>query len=331
MHGSTNSYNNLLVSVIIPTYNSAAYIAEAVESVLAQTYPNIEIIVVDDGSTDDTATVIAPYRSSVIYINQANRGVSAARNIGMRQARGQLIAFLDADDIWMPGKLERQVKFLARHKNVGLVFGDAELFDVKGTVTSSFLRRNESPMRLYTAEVVLEDTFKALLVYNFICTCTVVITRACMEQVGGFDESLQSVEDRDLWLRIAGCFSIGCIPELMSRKRVHGHNLSSDGLLALQSYIRVIEQARSKSSTSAKVDPTFTEAYLASLYLQLGYIYFDLGRHQEARQNFLVSLTKRISTKPLVYYVATFFGERIVMWARRLKQLSRQGVFSVSR
>lgn len=110
-----------LVSVIIPTYNSAPYIVDAIGSVLAQTYQNLEIIVVDDGSNDNTREVLVRYRDKITCLYQENRGVSAARNRGMQHAQGEFIALLDADDIWLPTKLERQLRFMFEHMDVELV------------------------------------------------------------------------------------------------------------------------------------------------------------------------------------------------------------------
>src|SRR5690348_15579178 len=110
-----------LVSVIIPAYNYARYIPGAVNSVLAQTYQNHEIVVVDDGSTDGTRQALGDSLDKISYIYQHNRGVSAARNVGIERSRGELIAFLDADDVWVPDKLDRQVRFLRDHPSIGMV------------------------------------------------------------------------------------------------------------------------------------------------------------------------------------------------------------------
>ena len=110
-----------LVTVVVPAYNSSAFLRQAVDSALGQTYPFVEVIVVDDGSTDGTTEVVAGYGSKIVFIHQRNAGVAAARNTALRVARGELVAYLDADDVWDPDKVRRQVEFLAAHPECGLV------------------------------------------------------------------------------------------------------------------------------------------------------------------------------------------------------------------
>ena len=128
-----------LVSVVIPAYNSGKFVAQAVESVLAQTYAPFEIIVVDDGSTDETKDVLGRFNGQINYIHQANSGPSAARNAGIRVARGAYICFLDADDLWTPDRLAVQMAFMQANHSIGLLFSDHEEFDEKGIVLRSFL------------------------------------------------------------------------------------------------------------------------------------------------------------------------------------------------
>ena len=309
-----------MVSVIIPTYNCASYVAEAVASVLVQTVQDVEIIVVDDGSTDTTPSVLEPFRHTVQYVRQGNRGVSAARNIGMAHAAGDFIAFLDADDIWLPNKLELQLQFLRDHRDVALVFGDAEHFDGSGTVIPSFLRQKTSFPMQNGGSLVLRDAFRLLLEANYITTSTVVITRACLKRVGVFDESLRSVEDRDLWLRVARAFPIGCVVKSLVRKRTHASNISSNGLVATQSLIHVLERVASDSFMPKGVDLTPIRKQLAKLYFQLGYCHFDTGRYRVARQSFRLSLVWKLGMDAMVYYLATFLGDKVVMWVRGLRQ-----------
>lgn len=320
------SDNAPLFSVIIPTYNSAAYIAEAIESVLVQTYQNFEIVVVDDGSTDGTRAILVPCSDRITYLSQANRGPSAARNLGIQHSRGELIGFLDADDIWLPNKLERQLQFMVDHMDVALVFGDVELFNEHGTVTPTFLGQKAIASRLHGGEVIIKDAFRSLLRENFITTTTVTVRRSCLREVGGFDELLRSVEDRDLWLRIAGRCPIGCVPEIVGRKRVHGHNISSNGHLATQSLIRVLEKRAIDPSISGALNLALREQ-LAHLYFLLGYSHFDRQEYHEARQSFRWSLARKIEAKPIAYYLATLLGTPLVTWARRVKRQWRRTVF----
>lgn len=171
------------ISAIIPAYNAARYVGRAIESVLAQTYPVQEVFVIDDGSVDDTAEVIAQYGSQVHLIRQENAGPGAARNRGARQATGEWLALLDADDRWLPHKLERQVPW-TQNSQVGIVQGWQGMPD------------NEPPSDI---------TFTNLWERNWIANSSVMIRRSAFEAVGGFDEdrALIAVEDYNLWLRIA--------------------------------------------------------------------------------------------------------------------------------
>jgi glycosyltransferase involved in cell wall biosynthesis len=311
-------YKQPKVSVVIPVYNSSAYIAEAIESVLGQTYTHFEIIVVDDGSTDKTQEILDRYRAKVKCFYQENRGVSAARNVGVRNAKGELIAFLDADDVWLPGKLEKQVRFLTQHAEVPFIFGDTDLFNDSGTVISALLRQKKMASQLPEKEFVVKNPFELLLDENFIPTSTGLVRRSVLMEAGGFDESLRSVEDRDLWLRIAIKHPMGCIPEVLSRKRLHAENISSDQLKANQSLLRVYTKILDDPMMSKRVDYHFIKSRLADLHFSLGYGYFKKGMYPEARRHFLLSLSGGLWLKPLAYFLFTLLGKH---WVERLLKI----------
>lgn len=199
------------VSVIIPTYNRSKLLRLTIESVLAQTYPNIEIIVVDDGSTDDTATVVAQYaeRGQVTYIKQANQGVAAARNTGIRVASGEYLNFLDHDDLFVPTKIERQVQVLDSQPDISFVYCRYDYIDEGG----SLLHR----MRVLPEGEVLKE---------LVCTCFVwsgapLLRRRCLDQVGMFDTELTGADDWDMWLRIARAgYQFACIQEPLGAYRI---------------------------------------------------------------------------------------------------------------
>ena len=208
-------------SVIIPTYNRSAYLREAVNSVLSQTRPALEVIVVDDGSTDDTLRVISSYGQSVRCVSQANRGVSAARNSGIAAARGDYVAFLDADDSWTPDKLQRVHDVLAADPALDAVCHDVDVVAPDGAVTGS---------RAYRLDE--RDPYTQLLYRgNFLTTSAMTVRRDVLEREGGFDERRDWVttEDFDLWLRIArdgGRFAI--VPETLGRYLVHPGGASAN-------------------------------------------------------------------------------------------------------
>lgn len=214
----------MLVSVVIPTFNCADFLVQAVRSVLAQTYPDFEIIVVDDASTDDTESALLPFGNRVRYIRQERGGPSAARNRGILQAQGELIAFLDADDLWRPTKLARQIDYVKYHPEAVLVYTDF----TRGPRPGS---NNESRLQVFKPRDSA-DAFHALLDENFIATPTVVVRREALAQSGLFDPTLKGSEDFDLWLRLAGepgCVSarrFGFVNEILVDVRQHAANTS---------------------------------------------------------------------------------------------------------
>ena len=163
-----------LVSVIIPTYDSARFIADAVRGVLAQTYPCHEVIVIDDGSRDETADIVRGLTGQIRYRRQDNRGPAAARNAGIKMARGKYICFLDADDLWTPNKLELQVEFMAAHSEIGLLFTDAEEWEDQEILKSSILETTTCHAAM-TSQVPVRDAFSTLVEENFIPTSSVMI------------------------------------------------------------------------------------------------------------------------------------------------------------
>jgi glycosyltransferase involved in cell wall biosynthesis len=280
--------NGPLVSVIIPAYNAASYIEDAVRSVLNQTYKKVEIIVTDDGSSDDIEDVLRQFGNQIHYIRQQNRGPSAARNTGIRAARGNYLCFLDADDTWKPEKLELQLGFMAANPDVGLVFSDEEEANSDKIISPSLLAKS-----LFYPEIVsqprLKEAATKLLIENFIPTSTVMTRRKCFDLAGFFDESLPVSEDRDMWLRIAAQFGIACIPIPLGKKRAHDSNISSNSEMTLRSRIKMWEKAR--VNYPALVNRGVVNALVADAYLELGYILLSRDHRKEARNAGWESIT----------------------------------------
>jgi len=185
--------NHPAVSVVIPTYDSADLVVQAIDSVLAQTVPPAEIIVVDDGSRDDTCERLASYGNRILLVVQENQGVAAARNHGVKLATGKFIAFLDADDIWHPRKLELQLQQLTERPQIGLL----------GTRTFDWPAATVPAVLTGIRASVVEVPWQQLVVKNYFTTSSVIVRRSILGQVGEFDTTLQGPEDYDLWLRIA--------------------------------------------------------------------------------------------------------------------------------
>lgn len=192
------------VSVIIPSYNCELYIAETLESILDQTFRGIEIIVVDDGSTDKTRQIVASYGAPVRIITQSNAGVCAARNRGIREAAGQYICLMDHDDYWFPEKLALQLEQMHRHPEVGLVYSTFAWWnpDENGVFPAPANYRDETP------GTAVDEEFSGWIYHLLLLDCWVLTSSALIraevfDKCGAFDESLPYSEDWDLWLRIA--------------------------------------------------------------------------------------------------------------------------------
>jgi glycosyltransferase involved in cell wall biosynthesis len=198
-----------LVSVIIPTFNRAGWVTEAVTSVLAQTYGDYELLVVDDGSTDATVAALAPFgRRLRLVRSAARRGVSAARNLGIKAARGEWLAFLDSDDLWLPEKLARQAAYLAARPEL-LICQTEEVWVRRGV-------RVNPPQ---THRKAGGDIFWRSLERCSVSPSAVMLNRRLLDEVGLFDENLPAAEDYDLWLRVAWRHPVGLLPEPLVIKR----------------------------------------------------------------------------------------------------------------
>jgi glycosyltransferase involved in cell wall biosynthesis len=205
------------VSVIIPTYNYGRFVGEAVQSVLAQTFPAYEVIVVDDDSSDNTEEIIAKFGDKVKYIKQKNGGVGMARNTGVKHSSGDFIAFLDADDIWLPQKLERQIQLFQNDNEIGLVTGGMREFGKNGETIAKY----QNGQNGWCAENIL--LFESVTIGP---GSTALIKREVFETVGGFDETkeMHPSEDWEFCYRVARIFKLAYLPELLVEYRNHGNN-----------------------------------------------------------------------------------------------------------
>ncbi len=205
------------ISAIIPTYNYGRFLRDAIDSALAQTYPAIEIIVVDDGSTDDTPQILDSYGERIRVIRQNNQGVGAARNAGIAAARGEYLAFLDSDDIWKPEKLERDIARFEADPGLGMVHCGAETFDNTGKTLFVSLTGMEgwvAPDLLRLEREVISAPGSGT-----------VVPKRVAEEVGGYDPRLQPSEDWDFCYRVATRYRLGFVPEILVRYRLHGNGI----------------------------------------------------------------------------------------------------------
>lgn len=222
------------VSVLIPAFNSAQWIGSAIDSALAQSYRDFEVIVIDDGSIDRTPDVIASYGNHIRCLYQANAGVSNARNQGLRVSTGELIAYMDADDAWYPQKLKCQIEFLDGHPQCGLVHSDVAVIDEHGKIIYS--RFNQETARPVPSGYCRQ----ALLQRCHIQLPSVVERRKCIEEAGGFDERLMALEDYLHWITVSlKGWAFGYVNEPLAKYRWRRGSVSSDKRLFLNEYEQI--------------------------------------------------------------------------------------------
>lgn len=281
-----------LVSAIIPNYNYARYVGEAVESALGQTYQNIEVIVVDDGSTDNSLEVLERYRDRIKIIEQKNSGVCVARNRGVAESAGEYIAFLDADDVWLPEKIEKQVEKFASGKDLGLVHVGVIDIDASGDELATHLNGMEGDV---SAELMMFE--KAVILGG---GSGVMIPRPVFDEVEGFDESLSTSADWDLYFRISSAFSVGFIGQPLLRYRLHGSNMHSNIPRMEGEMIMAYLKAFSGSSRNGNLHKG--KAY-GSLFRVLAGSYFRAGKYRD----FLRTAVKSVWYRPAgIGYFAAF-------------------------
>ena len=207
------------VSVIIPAYNQAQFLADAIQSVLGQTYRDFEIIVVDDGSQDNTRQVVAQFGNQVRYFWQENKGLSAARNTALRHAQAEIIALLDSDDMWKPEFLEKMVIHLNCHPQAAAVYCGLEYVDSHGTLVGKPSLAVVPPAKVH--ETLIREG-------NWLVPCAVIFRRRLAEQVGLFDESIGPVADTDLWIKLSAHHLFVGLPEVLVQYRRHANNMTKD-------------------------------------------------------------------------------------------------------
>ncbi|MCK4946998.1 MAG: glycosyltransferase [Candidatus Aureabacteria bacterium] len=233
---------NRLVSVIIPVYNSSEYISEAITSVLSQTYNKLEIIVIDDGSTDTTEETVKKIRDNRIrYIKSEKQGNYFARNMGIRKASGEYIAFLDADDIWLKDKLKKQVDVFNKDNDVGLCCTDHYIFfDGKKSDTYA------DTLHSFSRDLLSHTKFiERLLIENIIITSSVVVRKSCFEHLGVFDTAYQNAMDYDMWLRIILNYKAYYIKDRYLLKRRHVLNISKNKVNTLNALLYIFTKVKS--------------------------------------------------------------------------------------
>lgn len=290
------------VTVIVPTFNSASYLPAAIDSILGQSFTDFEILVVDDGSTDSTPEALAPYRQTIRYTRHENCGIGETRNRALALARGELVAFLDADDLWERDHLEIKVRALDRYATLGGVFSDFLVIDATGAVVntdgtmaafsvfkrngfsieSAFQRRGELEAAGRVVPLLMGTIFETMFLGNFVLPTSLVIRRELALANGPFT-AMRTQEDYEYLLRFARHHAFGFVPEPLVRYRRHPEQLTS--------YARLESILVAASSIVDRYEEDFSEAgrrtvfdrRKAGLCMALGSLYLRQGRIAQAR------------------------------------------------
>ena len=248
-----------MVSIVIPTYNSAQFITDTIQSVFVQTFTDWELIVVNDGSTDSTLNLLAGITHEKLKIlDIPNGGVSNARNTGYQHSNGSLVAFLDSDDIWLPDNLEKKVNYLKSNPDVGLVHSDTEIIDENGDTNGKVLRGKEGE--------ILDE----LLLWNETCIpapSSILVRKEVISEVGGFNTDLSTAADQEFFFRVASKFRIGRIPSITWQYRVHPNNMHKNILRMEHDHIGAYKSAEKLGLFKSN---SFRRKCFSNLYLILG-------------------------------------------------------------
>ncbi|HER24666.1 MAG TPA: glycosyltransferase family 2 protein [Candidatus Atribacteria bacterium] len=297
---------NPVISIIIPTYNRAHLIDKAIKSVLNQTYQNYEIMIVDDGSTDNTKEVVKGFADSRInyFFHTNNLGVSAARNTGIKASRGEYIAFLDSDDEWLPEKLNRQIKiFKSESSVVGVVYTGIYYSDEKGKkVKKVYMPGNEG----YIYEHLLKRETEIYI-------STVLLKNECFTKAGLFDADLFIGEDYDMWLRIAKYYKFRAVKELLVVGLIHDSQTSANSEVMIEG----VKKFQKKYSKELRTRPYSNSTF----YFYLGNKFCHLRKIREGQKYFIKAvLTYPFCPKYYIYLLCSIFGSRGYMHISHIRR-----------
>jgi len=299
-----------IVSVIIPAYNAEAFILDALRSIASQDYPNLEIVVVDDGSRDGTVALVRDAYPKAEIIQQPNAGAAAARNAGLKAAKGEFLCFLDADDGWFPGKIRAQVTYLLQHPETGAVFHKWHVWkpDANGQYILPSIQ--EAPQSPAIEPALSGWIYHRLLLDCIVHTSAIMMRREVLEQVGFFKTNLVTGEDYDYWLRISRTYKIDKLTGIYSYYRAAPDSLTSKPKQFNNEYDvlnTAIQQWGTASPDGQQVSSHDLTARLAQLAFDFGYAHFYQGSTKIARQAFSQCLKHQpFRWRAIAYLLATF-------------------------
>ncbi|MEZ0154848.1 MAG: glycosyltransferase family 2 protein [Candidatus Reddybacter sp.] len=314
------------ISAVVPTYNNAEYIADAINSILSQAHPVDEIIIVDDGSTDNTEAIVDAITkrstNKIIYIKQDNQGPSSARNQGIEAASGDWLAFLDADDLWTPAKIALQLEALVSEPQLKLIAADMSEINRQGKlIVESVLAKHQLLEKLQAlAGKPVPNALNALLTKNFIPTGTALVNRAIVIAAGGFNTHIRFGEDLELWAKIAADHPITCLPQVMMHRRQHGSNATQSTVLMLEGLVKVMQSLRAWGAEKLLLKHVNPDQLVATALSDLAYWHFNQCDYKQARKFFTSSLRERPSIRALIYSGACLLPGTVIDHIKTLKQ-----------
>lgn len=275
-------------SVIVPMYNAKAYIGKTIDSILPQLSSDMELLIIDDGSTDGSADIVDAYvNSQVRRITIPNSGGPARpRNEGIRQAKGEIVFVFDADDLMLPGKIEATLEAFEQHPDVALVFTDFQSIDGAGQLLNpdylggyDFMKRHRQPPGS-AVRIASKEAYRSLAFENYIGTSSVAIRKRVLDEIGGFDDTLKNSDDRDMWFRITRLHDVAYVPRVLHSYRVHAQSISHRSTRArVDSKVAVL-----KKQLPYSPDPAFTRQILslcADNYFSLAWEHSKHGQASE--------------------------------------------------
>jgi len=296
------------VAVVIPTYNCASSLPAAIESALAQTYRDFRIYVIDDGSTDATTDVLRQYADRCVCLWQPNAGAAAARNRGIRESSSRYVAFLDADDLWHPTKLEQQLEVFNQRPDVGMVISSFAMVMQDGHTGLPITRNYICP------ELGDGGVFALLVTECFVATPCAVVRREVLEEVGVFNEALAVCEDVNMWLRIASCWKMAALREVLVTvyKRVGSLSMVAGGTkIALAGKLAALQHVEASCEDLSQSEQRTLQRSLAVYYYKSGSARLTAGERESAREHLGIAIRYR-----------PFYGLALVKFGGSLMPLS---------
>lgn len=312
-----------LVTVVLPVYNAAGTVAQALDSVLWQGYARLDIIVVDDGSTDDTLKVLAPYSQAIRVLHQVNQGPAAARNLALQHALGEYIAFIDADDVWLPGKLHVQVAYLTWHSEIDAVFGRFKRWEAdpltglfeppppQGDYLDATMAVEQGDQAAQLVTTALRGNLYAdLLLESVVHIITALVRRSAVKAINGFDAGLVTGSDYDFWLRLSLEHRMDQLDLLTAWYRIHPASITKRPVPQNAEYAILVRTLANHGATGPDgrmVPAESLKRRLFNIAFGHGYLHFWLGHLTFARKAFAQALTHDFwRPKAWVYWLLTF-------------------------